>query len=108
MTNEELARELVYLNAKISMLTLVLANLLADSVRTADGKDLSELLAELIQKLPKGYTERIAALHDGQRDALTDLSRMIDQFSNGKTTVTFGGRRSRPSGAGEVRWKLKP
>ena len=90
MTNEELARELVYLDAKIGVLTLMLANLLAAfSIRVDDGKDLSSFLAELVQKLPKGYTESMAVVHDGKRDALTDLSRMVDQLSNGKTTVTF-------------------
>ena len=90
MTNQDVALELVYLNAKIQMLTTTLAILLASfSVRTDDGKSLSEFHAELVEKLPKGYTERVAALHDGQRDALADLSRMVDQFSDGKTKATM-------------------
>ncbi len=89
MTKEKLARELVYLDAKIGILTTVLATLLASlSVRTDDGRDFSEFLAELIKKLPKGYTEHMAGVHDGKRDALTDLSRLIDRFADGKMTVT--------------------
>ena len=91
MTKEELARELVYLDAKIGILTTVLATLLAAfPIRTDDGKDLSGFLTELTEKLPKGYTERVAVVHDGKRDALTDLSRMIDRISkDGKPRVTI-------------------
>ena len=90
MTNQELARELVYLDAKIGVLTTMLASLLAAlSVRTNDGENFSEFLAELVEKLPKGYTERIAVVHDGKRDALTDLSQKIDRFFDGKTKATM-------------------
>ena len=88
MTNQQLARELVYLDAKIGILMTTLAILLASfSIRTEGDKNLSEFLTELIEKLPNGYTEDMAAVHDGKRDALADLSRMIDKFS-GKMTVT--------------------
>ena len=91
MTKEELARELVYLDAKIGILTTMLATLLASfSVRTDDGKDFSEFLAKLVEKLPKGYTEGMTVVHDGKRDALTDLSRMIERFSkDGKMRVAI-------------------
>ena len=89
MTKEELAHELVCLDAKISTLTTIIATLMASfGVRTDDGKNFSEFLAELAQKLPKGYTKTGAAVHDGKYDALTDLSRMIDRFSkDGKMRV---------------------
>ena len=89
MTKEELARELVYLDAKIGTLTTIVATLIAPlGVRTDDGKNFSEFIAELAQKLPKGYTKTGAAVHDGKHDALTDLSRMIDRLSkDGKMRV---------------------
>ena len=90
MTKRELALEVIYLDAKIGMLTTMLASLLgALSVRIDDGKNVSEFLSELVEKLPKGYTDLNAVVHDGKRDALTDLSQMIERFSDGKMRITI-------------------
>ena len=90
MTNEELARQVSYVNAKINALIAAIAiPLAAFPVRTHDGKNFSEFLGELVEELPKGRTEHAAAAHKGARDALTRLSKKIDAISD-SVTVQFG------------------
>lgn len=92
MTNEELTRQVIYLNAKINALTAAVAiPLAAFPTRTEDGKDLSGLLGEMVKKMSKGRTEHTAARHDGARDALTRLSRLVDKMSDSVTTTIQPG-----------------
>ena len=75
---EQLEHAVLYLDGKVATLTTVLSGLIdALGVRTDPDYDFDKFAAELMKKLPQGYTKRDAAFNDGKRDALRGLSQIM-------------------------------
>ena len=76
MTNDDLARHIGYLEAKVSVLTIMLSLLLAAFVKEKTFED----WMRKVDKAPLGYTAGRAAIYDGRRDAIRDLRRTMGKF----------------------------
>ena len=89
--NERLVCELLYLNGKVTVLTIMLGALIdALAVRVGPDYDFDKFAAELMDKIPKGYTERRAAFNDGKRDGLKELSRVMSGRSKRGVRSSLG------------------
>ena len=80
--NERLRCDLLYLDGKVAVLTIMLGALIdALAVRVSPDYDFDKFAAELMDKIPKGYTEHRAAFNDGRREGLRELSRIMSERS---------------------------
>ena len=90
---ERLKQALRHLNGRVDILTAILGSLLGPVKVAGDpDQDLSAFVAELADRVPKGYTSRDAAYLDGKREALEDLSRIAGESSI-TMTVSVGVER---------------
>ena len=71
---------LLYLHGQVAILTKMVGALIdALGLKIGPDHDFDEFAAELMKKIPKGYTPELAAFADGQRESLRELARLMSE-----------------------------